>query len=224
MTFSLAGRCARTGMVGGIVCSSSIAVRARCLWGSPDGIVLSQNVTDPDLGILGVHLLGEGYGSAGVLKKIVGSTPRAEWRQLAVLDAGGQGETYTGSKGLGVIGEARGLDCVAAGNLLANTGVPEAMVEAFEAATTAPLGERLLIAVEAGAGAGGEAGPVHSAGLQVYRAPTAWSIADLRIDWSDAPIAELRNLWELYALQMDHYLLRAKQPECAPSYGVPGDL
>lgn len=224
MTFSLAGRCDRSGMVGGIVCSSSIAVAARCLWGSPVGIVFSQNVTDPHLGILGLQLLAEGCGARSALERMVAAKANAEWRQLAVLDVNGQSEVYTGSRGLGLTSMTQGRDCVAAGNLLADEYVPRSMVRAFEATAAQPLAQRLLLALEAAAAAGGEAGPVHSAGVQVYHGPLEWPIVDLRIDWSDEPVAELRALWERYAPQMSDYVLRAKQPERAPSYGVPGDL
>jgi uncharacterized Ntn-hydrolase superfamily protein len=224
MTFSLAGRCERTGMVGGIVCSSSIAVPARCLWGSPDGVVLSQNLTDPHLGILGLGLLAEGYGASNVLEQIVAARAHAEWRQLAVLDMDGNSGVYTGLRGLCVTGAAQGRGCVAAGNLLAVEGVPRSMVRAFEATEAQPLAERLLLALEAAVAAGAEAGPVHSAGFQVYQGPVAWPIVDLRIDWSDAPVAELRTLWERYAPQMNDYILRAIHPDRAPSFAVPDDL
>ncbi len=50
--------------------------------------------------------------------------------------------------------------------------------------------------MEAAIAAGGEEGPVHSAGLLIVR-DVAWPVADLRVDWSDGdPIAELRKLWE----------------------------
>jgi uncharacterized Ntn-hydrolase superfamily protein len=199
-------------------------VSARCLWASRAGVVLSQNFTDPYLGMIGLRLLAEGYGARNVLERIVAARVHAEWRQLAVLDIDGQSEVYSGSRGLGVTGAAQGQDCVAAGNLLADRGVLQSMVRAFEAEAAQPLSERLLLAVEAGAAAGGEAGPVHSAGLQVYRDPVAWPIADLRIDWSDAPIAELRALWERYGPQMNDYVLRAMHPDRAPSYAAPGDL
>ena len=47
---------------------------------------------------------------------------------------------------------------------------------------------------------------------------------DLRVDWNDVdPVKELRELWTAYEPQMLDYLLRAKDPEGAPSFGVPGD-
>ena len=223
MTFSLAGRCERTGMVGGIVCSSSIAVPSRCLWASPHGVVLSQNVTDPRLGVLGLQLLGAGFGAVSTLQQLQHARPYAEWRQLAVLDADGSRDAATGQKGLGIIATKPGRDCVAAGNLLAHDGIPAAMVEAFEASPASSLAERLIAALEAGATAGGEAGPVHSAGFCVY-GREVWPLAELRVDWSDQPIADLRALWQRYEPQMNDYAMRAIRPEQAPSYGVPGDL
>src|SRR5471032_1607842 len=153
MTFSLAGRCERTGMVGGIVCSSSIAVPSRCLWVSPHGVVLSQNVTDPRLGVLGLNLLAQGFGAQSTLRQLQDARPYAEWRQLAVLDADGSREAVTWAKGLGVIATKAGRDCVAAGNLLAHDGIPAAMVEAFEGSHASSLAERLIYSLEAGAAA-----------------------------------------------------------------------
>ena len=97
------------------------------------------------------------------------------------------------------------------------------MVEAFLGAS-GHLGDRLLVAMRAALAAGGEAGPVHSAGLMLVR-EVAWPVADLRVDWTeDCPIAGLAALWDLYRPQLDAYVTRALDPVAAPSYGVPGDL
>ncbi|MBL9053284.1 MAG: DUF1028 domain-containing protein, partial [Tabrizicola sp.] len=109
----------------------------------------------------------------------------------------------------------------AGGNLLAGPDIPAAMVAAFEAGR-GHLGERLMQALEAGLAAGGEAGPVHSAGLKVADR-LSWPVADLRIDWADDPIGMLRAAWEVFAPQMAAYVQRAEDPTKAPSYGVPGD-
>ncbi|PXW22529.1 DUF1028 domain-containing protein [Paraburkholderia caballeronis] len=223
MTFSLAGRCARTGAMGGVVCSSSIAVPSRCLWGSAQGVVLSQNVTDPRLGVLGIQLLKQGFGAGSVVTQMVAARANAQWRQLASIDTDGETAVFTGENGLGTTATVMGRDCVAAGNLLANEEVIAAMVKAFEARADAFLAERLLAALEAGADAGGEAGPVHSAGFCVFD-NDVWPVAELRVDWSETPIADLRALWLRYAPQMNDYATRARNPEAAPSYGVPGDL
>ena len=61
MTFSLVGRCARTGRFGVVVASSSPAVAARCAWARAGvGAVATQNITDPRLGPRLLDLLALG--------------------------------------------------------------------------------------------------------------------------------------------------------------------
>ena len=79
-----------------------------------------------------------------------------------------------------------------------------------------------MLALEAGLAAGGEAGPVHSAGLKIADR-LSWPLADLRIDWAEDPIGMLRAAWDEFAPQMGAYVQRAEDPTKAPSYGVPGD-
>ena len=146
----------------------------------------------------------------------------AEHRQVAVIDAAGAVAGFSGARALGVHAIAHGADAIAAGNLLANADVPAAMIAAFAASAASDLGTRVVGAMQAGLAAGGEAGPVRSAGLlMVDRVP--WPVADLRVDWHDAPIAELARLWALWQPQLDAYVTRALDPDAAPSYGVPGE-
>jgi uncharacterized Ntn-hydrolase superfamily protein len=96
------------------------------------------------------------------------------------------------------------------------------MLEAF-AEVSLEFPARLLQALHAGVTAGGEAGPIHSAGLLVVR-DVSWPIIDLRVDWADEdPVAELTSLWERYQPQVEDYVRRALDPAAAPSFGVPGD-
>ena len=83
----------------------------------------------------------------------------------------------------------------------------------------APLG---IAGLQAGLQAGGEAGPLHSAGLRVART-VPWPVTDLRVDWSETPIADLSTLLEVWLPQRDEYVTRALDPTAAPRYGVPGD-
>jgi uncharacterized Ntn-hydrolase superfamily protein len=64
---------------------------------------------------------------------------------------------------------------------------------------------------------------VHSAGILVTE-DVPWPVTDLRIDYSDDPIAELAKLWQLWKPQKDDYRVRGVDPTRAPTYGVPGDL
>jgi uncharacterized Ntn-hydrolase superfamily protein len=221
MTFSLIARCARTGQFGMAISSSSPAVAARCAHVRAGvGAVASQNITDPALGPLVLDRLAKGLGATEALATLA-EAPHIAYRQLLVIDRTGATAIHSGSQVLGTWGQAQGRDCAAGGNLLANNRVPAAMVTAFETAT-GHLAERLLQALEAGLKAGGEAGPVHSAGLKVADR-LDWPLVDLRIDWADDPIGMLRAAWTTYAPQMQAYVQRAEDPTQAPSYGVPGD-
>jgi uncharacterized Ntn-hydrolase superfamily protein len=96
------------------------------------------------------------------------------------------------------------------------------MVHAFEGGAGIDLGDRLIAALQAGLAAGGEVGPVHSAGLLIA-GEVEWPETDLRVDWSDDPIGQLAVLWRLWRPQAADYIRRALTPAEAPSYGVPGE-
>jgi uncharacterized Ntn-hydrolase superfamily protein len=210
------------GAVGMAVTSSSPAVAARCVHlRAGVGGAASQNVTDPRLGTELLDALGAGAGAREALDGVVRTHELIEHRQLTVLDLHGAGATFSGAKTLGVHADRVGSGVVAAGNLLAGEEVVDAAVEAFER-STGELEERLLSALVAGLDAGGEAGPLRSAGLAVVRT-VPWRETDLRVDWSDQPIADLRDLLAVWLPQRDDYVTRGLDPTAAPSYGVPGD-
>jgi uncharacterized Ntn-hydrolase superfamily protein len=223
MTFSLTARDPLTGAFGIVVSSSSLAVPARCAHLGPGiGAVASQNVTNPALGIRGLALLGRGLAAKQVIADLVAGERYPAYRQLAVVDRDGEVATFEGAATLGVHNVAAGAACAAAGNLLANPEVPAVMVAAYEASTAATFEERLLDALRGGAAAGGEAGPVRSAGLAVVE-DVEWRVTDLRVDDHDAPLAELERLLVLWLPQKADYRIRGIDPTAAPSYGVPGD-
>ncbi len=217
MTYSIAARCSRTGAFGIAITSSSISVASRCAWASPLGAVTTQNVTDPALGPAGLGLLRQGLGAGAVLKALLDGTPEPEWRQVGVIDRYGRHALHSGAQALGIAAVAEGDSCYALGNLLATADVPRRMLDAYGHAESAPLPERLLRALEAGLAAGGETGDERSAGLHVAEVHD-WPVVDLRVDWHDEPIAELRRLWDLYAPQRAAYEQRARAPSQAPSF------
>ena len=221
MTFSLAARCPRTGAFGIVISSSSPAVAARCAHVRAGvGAVCTQNITDPRLGPALLDELAAAPAPAA-LAALVARERSAAYRQLTVVDAQGRTGAFSGTKTLGVHASAEREGAVAAGNLLASDGVPAAMVDAF-AGTDSAFGDRLVAALSAALAAGGETGPVRSAGLLIADR-VSWPVADLRVDWHDDPIGELARLWQLWQPQLDDYVNRAIDPTAAPSYGVPGD-
>jgi uncharacterized Ntn-hydrolase superfamily protein len=222
MTFSLAAVDRSTGMSGIVVSSSSPCVAARCAHARAGvGAAASQNVTDPRLGPRLLDLVAAGHAPAAAIAAALADEPHSAYRQLTVVTLAGETAAFSGERTLGLHGSSEGEGAVAAGNLLANAEVPEAMVAAF-ASTAGHIGARLVAALAAGLDAGGEEGPVRSAGMLVVDR-VSWPVADLRVDWDDAPIERLRELWDVWEPQLADYVTRALDPTLAPSYGVPGD-
>lgn len=223
MTFSLAARDPETGSFGMVLSSSSPAVAARCLHlRAGVGAVASQNVTLPALGTAVLDALERGASARWALDSVIAAEPFAEYRQLTVVDARGEVALHSGEQALGTRASATGTQCVAAGNLLADEHVVRAMIEAYEASDAGTFEGRLLDGFAGAVAAGGEAGPIRSAGLSVVD-DVPWRTTDLRVDDADDPAAELDRLLTLWLPQKAAYRTRAIDPTAAPSYGVPGD-
>lgn len=224
MTFSLVARCADTGMLGTAIASSSPAVAARCSYTRAGvGAVSSQNITDPTLGPFALDLMQGGMSAPEAIAGVRDQGRFIEYRQVLAIDARGRTAIHSGPKSLGIWTQAAGENVISAGNLLANPDVPQAIVDGFVQAK-GHLGDRLIAAMRAGLAAGGEAGPIHSAGMQLCD-KVQWPVADLRCDWTDdCPIEAVAVAWGIYKPQLAAYVQRALDPREAPSYGVPGDV
>ena len=223
MTFSLVARCAQTGMFGIAISSSSPAVAARCSFARAGvGAVASQNITDPSLGPRVLDLLQQGLSAAEAVAGVIAASKFTEYRQLLAVDQSGRTAIHSGPHSLGIWTQAQGINVASGGNMLANENVPQAVVDGF-VAVSGHLGDRLIAAMRAGLIAGGEAGPVHSAGMKIVD-KVSWPVADLRCDWTDdCPIENIATAWDIYKPQLAAYVQRALDPRDAPSYGVPGD-
>jgi uncharacterized Ntn-hydrolase superfamily protein len=224
MTFSIVGRCARTGMFGVAITTSSIAVGARCPHvRAGAGAVATQNVTDPSYGPRILDLMAAGHIAEDALALALQGQPFTDFRQIVVIDRNGATASFSGDKMLGTHANGDDADCAAAGNLLKSVEVPATMTDAFQHHASQHLAERLLRALEAGRDAGGEVGPLHSAALLVAH-DLPFPLVDLRCDWDESdPVAKLRSLWIAYEPQMEAYRIRATDPQAAPNYGVPGN-
>ncbi|MDB4221749.1 DUF1028 domain-containing protein [Amylibacter sp.] len=223
MTFSLVSRCPDTGMFGVAISSSSPAVAARCSYTRAGvGAVASQNITDPTLGPLALDFMAQGLNAEKAIALVREQGKFIEYRQVLVVDYEGRTAIHSGPNSLGIWTQAQAKNVASGGNLLANDTVPQAIIDGY---TTAKghIGDRLIAAMRAGLAAGGEAGPLHSAGMQIAD-KDSWPIADLRCDWTeDCPIENIATAWKIYKPQLEAYIQRAHDPREAPSYGVPGD-
>jgi uncharacterized Ntn-hydrolase superfamily protein len=213
MTFSIAGRCARSGQLGAIVTTSAMAVGSRCAFAEAGvGAVLTQHRTDPRLGPRMLATLRQGSRPDAIVKALEISEPDIGWRQLAVLAADGTAAFLNGDRITSIHKGGVGRDCVAIGNIIRSTEVVDAMIAHFESNEMQPLAERLMRALEAGHAAGSELKQVKSAALLVVQRES-FPFVDLRIDLSPRPIEDLRFLWELYQPLADDYVVRAKRPD-----------
>ncbi len=220
MTFALAARCPRTGMLGAAVTTSSLAVGSRCVFARAGiGAILTQHRTDPRLGPRGLEFLAAGKTAQETIDALVASTPHHGWRQLAVVDKDGRAAHFSGHLISSIHGGATGKGVVAVGNLLKVKEIPAAMLSDFVQHPERPLAERLVGALAAGLAAGGENEPVRSAALLVVH-EQSFPYVDLRVDDDAAPIERLAALWRAYAPEADDFVKRAIAPDDAPGFGA----
>ena len=217
-TFSIIGRCSRTGMLGVAITTSDITVGSRCPYVVPSvGAISTQASTDPGFGPFALRLMGQGYPAKGALQQLEANDPFIERRQLGMVDRNGNSAARTGAMNNPWAGHIAGRDHVAMGNGLVGEGVVQAMSSVFLDAADLDLEERLTRTLEAGQEAGGEAQdatPHHSAALLVYASDT-FSRVDLRVDEHPTPVVELRRLLDIFAPKIDYFALRANDPEAA---------
>ena len=217
-TFSIIGRCSRTGMLGVAITTSDITVGSRCPYVMPSvGAISTQASTDPGFGPFALRLMEQGYPAKGALQQLEANDPFIERRQLGMVDRNGNSAARTGAMNNPWAGHIAGRDHVAMGNGLVGEGVVQAMSSVFLDAADLDLEERLTRALEAGQEAGGEAQdatPHHSAALLVYASDT-FSRVDLRVDEHPTPVVELRRLLDIFAPKIDYFALRANDPEAA---------
>lgn len=201
-TFSIVARCPKTLALGVSVASGSIAVGSAVPHIEPNvGVLAVQGYTNFLHGVNGLKLLREGYSPQEVIEKLLKNDNLREMRQVTIIDSLGRKAAFTGTRTPEWRGHIIGEDYVAAGNLLASSRVLEGMAKAFENSEGEWLAERLMRALEAGEREGGDIRGSRSAALLVAeREPIHESrpIINLRVDYHEKPVKELRRIFEAY--------------------------
>ena len=217
MTFSLIGRCERTGMFGIAISTSEMAVGSRCIHVAPGvGAIVSQASSNPRLGHLGLNLLRAGYSAPRALDEIAASDQFVERRQLGCLDVTGLGAARTGAGNKPWAGHRVERNVVVATNAVVGAEVADSMFDAFKRGADLPLWERLLRSLEAGKAAGGQPNGETSSGLYVVDRDT-YPLVDLRVDLHSMPVTELRRLADAYFPLVAYYNLRPRDPNVPPA-------
>ncbi len=198
-TFSIVARDPDTGELGVAVQSHWFSVGPIVAWAEAGvGAVATQSFVDPSYGKNGLDMMRGGKSAPDTLKELLGKDDAKEVRQVAMIDAQGRVEAWTGRNDIQAAGHIVGKNFSVQANLMLNDKVWPAMARAFEG-TKGDLADRMLAALDAAQAAGGDIRGRQSAALIVVTGkPTgqAWKdrTFDLRVDDSPQPLQELRRL------------------------------
>jgi len=201
-TFSIVARDPATGELGVAVQSHWFSVGPIVPWAEAGvGAVATQSFVDPSYGKNGLELMRGGTSAPEALKQLLAKDEGREVRQVAMIDAQGRVNAWTGKNDIQAAGHIVGQNFSAQANLMLNNRVWPAMARAFET-TKGDLAERMLAALDAAQAVGGDIRGRQSAAIIVVTGkPTglAWKdrVFDLRVDDSPQPLVELRRLVKL---------------------------
>jgi uncharacterized Ntn-hydrolase superfamily protein len=201
-TFSIVARDPQTGELGVAVQSHWFSVGSIVAWAEAGvGAVATQSFVDPSYGKNGLDLMRGGKSAPDTLKELLAKDDGREVRQVAMIDAQGRVDAWTGKNDIQAAGHIVGTNYSVQANLMLNDKIWPAMSRAFEN-TRGDLAERMLAALDAAQAAGGDIRGRQSAALIVVTGkPTgqAWKdrTFDLRVDDSPEPLKELRRLVRL---------------------------
>jgi uncharacterized Ntn-hydrolase superfamily protein len=201
-TFSIVARDPATGELGVAVQSHWFSVGPIVPWAEAGvGAVATQSFVDPSYGKNGLELMRAGKSAPDTLKELLEKDQGREVRQVAMIDAQGRVDAWTGKDDIQAAGHIVGTNFSVQANLMLNDKVWPAMAHAFES-TKGDLADRMLAALDAAQAVGGDIRGRQSAALIVVTGkPTgmAWKdrTFDLRVDDSPQPLVELRRLVRL---------------------------
>jgi len=203
-TYSIVARDAATGDMGVAVQSHWFSVGSVVTWAEAGvGAVATQSFVDPGYGMRGLDLMRRGIAATAALEQLVKADAQRDGRQVAMIDERGRVSAYTGKSAIAAAGHHVGTGYSVQANLMANDKVWPAMARAYES-TRGDLAERMLAALDAAQGVGGDIRGRQSAALLIVKArgtgkPWAGAdrVFDVRVEDHPQPLAELRRLVRL---------------------------
>jgi uncharacterized Ntn-hydrolase superfamily protein len=225
MTFSIIGRCARTGRLGLGITTFSLAVGGRCEGIAANvGVCKTQAFPNRTNDPLGIKMLAQGLLPTRVMEMLAANDSEHDYRQIAIMDREGRIAAHTGSGTRGWSGHRIDTDCVAFGNGLVGPQVLAGLISGFFAKPGEPLEYRLMQAIEGGRDAGGQGTadahkPERSAAIKVVDRLDYPDI-DVRVDVHPVAVAELRRVLEEFKKYEVFYRERGRNPREA----IPQDV
>lgn len=203
-TFSIVARDPLTGEMAVGVQSHWFSVGTAVSWGEAGvGVVATQSFVNKSYGIKGIGLMKQGKTAPDALKELLAADEGREVRQVAMIDANGNVNSFTGKNCIDHAGNIVGKNYAVQSNMMLTNKVNTAMSKAFEDSEGKPLAERVLIALQAAQAAGGDIRGKQSAAILVVAGKSTgqlWNerLIDLRVDDHVAPLVELDRLLRLY--------------------------
>ena len=203
-TFSIVARDAVTGEMAVGVQSHWFSVGTAVSWGEAGvGVVATQSFVNKSYGIKGLSLMKNGKTAPEALSELLAADEGREVRQVAMIDANGNVNAYTGKNCIDHAGNIVGKNYSVQSNMMLGDKVNAAMSKAFEGSEAKPLAERVLLALKAAQAVGGDIRGKQSAAILVVAAKSTgqpWNerLIDLRVDDNKAPLDELDRLLRLY--------------------------
>jgi uncharacterized Ntn-hydrolase superfamily protein len=227
-TFSIVAVDRQSGEMGAAVQSHWFSVGSSVIWAeSGIGAVCTQSFIEPSYGPLGLDLMRAGKTAEEALAGLLKADKYEDVRQVAMLDNLGRVAAHTGKNCIPEAGHFIGDGFACQANLMLKDTVWNAMAKAFEG-TQGELVDRLLAALEAAQGEGGDIRGKQSAAILVVKGKSSgvwWKdrIYDLRVEDSPAPLAELKRLIGLnkaynFMNRGDELLTEGKVEESMRSY------
>lgn len=216
MTFSIAARCQRTGQVGVAATTALQSVGKLACHAMPEvGAFASQAKLNPYLAYDGLRLLQRGVSAEQVLERVLETDPQRQQRQAGVVDRFGNTAAWTGSENIPWAGHVAGRSFTTQGNRLAGPQVLDRVVESMHQTEHLDLAQRLVLALKAGAQAGGDIKGERSINVMVF-AREEYPLCDIRIDDHDDPITELERLYRLFETDILPVVLELPKREDNP--------
>jgi uncharacterized Ntn-hydrolase superfamily protein len=184
--------------------SKFLAVGSIVPWAEANvGAIATQSYANPRYGPEGLALLRQGSSADEVVAALISADEQRAERQVGVVDRSGRAATFTGEECQEWAGGRTGEGYAAQGNILVSAATVDALATTFERNPELSLAERLIECLAAAQAAGGDRRGQQSASLLVVEKDAGYAkltdtVADLRVDDHEDPIAELRRLYELH--------------------------
>lgn len=194
MTWSIIARDRNTGQFGIAVATRFFAVGALAPHLKSDvGAIATQALINVFYGTEGLRLLEQGARAQKAIAAVIAADSGRDHRQVHVIDAQGGTAAHTGKSCIDWCGHLAGDNFSVAGNMLAGARVIEDTAAAYVENAALSFPRRLIAAMRAGEGAGGDKRGKQSAAL-VICGQEEWPDLNLRVDDHAEPLAELERL------------------------------